>query len=207
MKNRNGEVAEQMLKWGLHYNMNYGVSVVQLKNFARNFEKDQDLAWQLWNENIRETKLFSFHVFKPEELSTAEVDSIVEKCNNHELVEQACMNLLVNLSFAFDKIDQWIGSDSNYVMMTGYMLLARMALVNTHLDDSVFEKYIAVIEANAGHHFIFIKKSVTLALVNIARKSTQLKAHVEIIAQKLIDSDDESRKFVGRNVLGEIEYV
>jgi len=207
MQNRNGEVAEQMLKWGLNYNMNYGVSVVQLKNFARTLGKDQDLAWQLWKEDIRETKLFSFHVFNANELTSDEVDRIVEKFNNHELVEQACMNLFANLSFAFDKIDQWVDSDSNYVMMTGFMLLARLALVKKELDDTIFERYLPEIEKNTSHHFIFIKKSLTLAFVNIARKSDNLKAKVENIAQKLIESDNESEKFIGRNVLNEIEYV
>jgi len=207
MENRNGEVAEQMLKWGLNYNMNYGVSVVMLKNFAKEMGKDHELAKLLWKENMRETKLFSFHFFEAEQLSKNEVDDIVFKFNNHELVEQACMNLLVHIPFAYEKIEEWISSEEHYVKMTGFMLLSRLALINKDSDDELFERYLPIIEANAGHHFVFVKKSLTLALVNIARKSGELKALVETLAQNLIDSDNEHKAFIGRNVLAEIEYV
>lgn len=207
MENRNGEVAEQMLKWGLNYNMNYGVSVVLLKEFAKKMGKDHELAKLLWKEDMRETKLFSFHFFEPEKLTGDEIDKIVSRFNNHELVEQACMNLLVHLPYAFEKVEEWIKSEEYYVKMTGFMLLARLALIHKDIDDEQFERYLPIIERNAVHHFVFVKKSLTLALVNIARKSGELKAFVETLAQNLIDSENEHKAFIGRNVLTEIEYV
>jgi hypothetical protein len=53
----NGDASRQMRESGLGYHLNWGVSLNDLKAMASQYPKDEQLAIELWKENIRECKI------------------------------------------------------------------------------------------------------------------------------------------------------
>jgi len=167
MHNQNGEAAQQMNKAGIQYNMNYGVSLLMLRELAQSLGLASELAKQLWSENMRETKLLGIMTWDPEEMTPEEADKLVSELTTGELVENACHHLLWKLPFASTKVAEWIASDNVFVKMTGLFLGARLAKLNKELTDDYFGSLFEIIEPETSKNIIYIKKSISLLLIAI----------------------------------------
>lgn len=207
MEHRSGETAELMQKWGLNYNMSYGVSLAQILQFVKGKEKNTALAHMLWKENIRETKLLSFHFFNPLEVSSDEVDTIVHNFTNHELVEQSTLYWFVNIPFAPDKIAYWATNEKPYVKMTAYMLLARIAMKRKNVSPPFFGTFFANMLTDATNANLFVRKSITFALSAIARTSEENKTNVVSFIKQLETLNSEFANFVAKTTTDELQYL
>ncbi len=52
----NGETSRSMREKGMEYKINWGVPFIDLKNMAKEYGKDYELAIELWKEDIRDVK-------------------------------------------------------------------------------------------------------------------------------------------------------
>ena len=55
----NGEASRSMREKGVEYKLNWGVTLPQLKQMASQYEKNYELAVELWKEDIRECKILA----------------------------------------------------------------------------------------------------------------------------------------------------
>ncbi len=90
---QNGDVSRSMQKMGIIYNINYGVSIPQLRQLAINYEADNELAGHLLNLNIREAKILASMLYNVDQLSVIDLMVIGENIDNIELVEQFSRNV------------------------------------------------------------------------------------------------------------------
>jgi len=204
---RNGLAADLMKKSGLDYNMTYGVSSAIIKKKALEMSKNNQLARMLWNEDMRETKLFSFHLFNPETLSVDELREISKGFVNHELAEQACMNLIVHSPFAPQLAMEWAESSEQFVKMAAFSLVARLALLRKYEDERFYKQFFPFITEELDNSSSHIKRSIVSALLRMARISDDLKSDVKVFAQSIAESGHRSSAYVSQNVLAEIDYV
>jgi 3-methyladenine DNA glycosylase AlkD len=66
----NGVVSTSMQKRGLDYKLNYGVSVLILKDMAKNLPKDHLLAQLLWSKEVREMKILATMIQPTDQFTT-----------------------------------------------------------------------------------------------------------------------------------------
>jgi 3-methyladenine DNA glycosylase AlkD len=90
---QNGDISTAMERMGISYGINYGVSIPQLQQIATQYDKDNNLAFNLFDKNIRETKIISSMLFDTELLLSVELIKISEDIDNIELVEQFSKNI------------------------------------------------------------------------------------------------------------------
>jgi len=74
-KAMNGIVSASMRQKGVHYKLNFGVSIPEIRNIAQSYEPNEELAKWLWNEDVREHKilatlLYPLEAFKEEMAAT-----------------------------------------------------------------------------------------------------------------------------------------
>ena len=55
----NGIVSTNMRQRGLDYKLNFGLSVQQIKDLAKRYQPDSELAETLWADNTRELKILA----------------------------------------------------------------------------------------------------------------------------------------------------
>jgi hypothetical protein len=138
---RNGDLAASMKGQGLEYKMNWGVSVVELRELAREFKSGHLLALKLWNKQWRETMILATLLDEPEEVTEEQMDFWTKSCENREIAEQASANLWVKTKFAFVKALEWCRGKKHLVRFTGVHLMGRLALTQKNAIDEMFEPF------------------------------------------------------------------
>jgi len=104
---KNGDVSISMKRQGIEYKLNYGVSVVELREFAKEKKPDHLLALKLWNKQWRETMILATLLDEPEEVTEEQMDFWTKSFENQEIAEQASANLWVRTKYAFVKALEW----------------------------------------------------------------------------------------------------
>lgn len=122
----NGDTSRSMREKGVNYHINWGVSLPDLKQMAREYGKDYDLAIALWKEDIRECKILATMIMPAEVMLPEVADIWMEQTPSQEIAEQAAFNLYQHAPFASQKAFEWISSDKEFYQVCGYHILARL---------------------------------------------------------------------------------
>ena len=124
----NGAVSQSMREKGLVYKLNFGVELPRIKEIARRYPKDHQLAQPLWKENIRECKILA-GLLQPVETFYPEIADIwVESINTVEMAELPSMNVFQHLHYAPRKSFDWIASVLDFVEICGYLTIGRLLM-------------------------------------------------------------------------------
>ena len=142
----NGVAAQSMRDKGADYKINWGISLVELKQMALEYGKDYDLAIALWKEDIRECKILATLIMPAEKMLPEIVDLWMEQTSSQEMAEMAAFNLYQHLDYAPVLAYQWIATDNDLYQICGYQLLSRLFAkgqepnergINEFLDQAV----------------------------------------------------------------------
>lgn len=122
----NGDATRSMRAKGVDYKLNWGISLPDLKNMARQYPHDRSLALELWKEPIRECRILATLIMPPEEMLPELVDVWIEQADTPELAELLAHNLIHHLAFASTLAFEWIASDRPLWQLAGYDTLAAL---------------------------------------------------------------------------------
>jgi hypothetical protein len=138
---KNGEISTSMKRQGIEYKQNWGVSVVELRDLAKNYKPDHLLALKLWNKQWRETMILATLLDEPEKVTEEQMDFWTKSFENREIAEQASTNLWVKTKFAFAKAIEWSRGKKHLVRFTGINLMGRLAVAEKNAIDEMFEPF------------------------------------------------------------------
>ena len=79
----NGVTAQSMRDKGVQYKLNWGASLLHLREMASEYEKDYDLAIALWKEPIRECKILATLLMPTEKLLPEVAEIWMEQTEHH----------------------------------------------------------------------------------------------------------------------------
>ncbi len=175
--NENGPAVDAMNRMGLIYNKNFGVSLARLKYIADKYKPNHDLAKRLREKNFRETLILADMVENPEMVSEDFVEKIAQNLFTNELAEQACLNLFEKLQFIDKKAAEWIFSDKEFVIVSGFIIFSRLALSKKDISEHI-SKIIRQAEKLAAHKSLFVRKAIARALRQIALINNDYKIDV-----------------------------
>lgn len=122
----NGEASHSMREKGLDYKINWGVSLMQLRQMAQECGKDYDLAVCLWKEDIRECKILATLTMPAEEFLPDMAELWMEQTRSQEMAEMAAFNLYQHLDYAPVLVYKWIAAADDIRQICGYQLLSRL---------------------------------------------------------------------------------
>lgn len=199
---KNGETVAQMKKMGVNYKINWGASVIHLRELARNYDKNHVLALKLWNKGWRETMILATLLDEPDRVSEEQLDYWIKSTEYIEIIEQAVMNLYVHTKFAFVKAMEYCCGKKHSVHYAGLLLLGRLAMVDKKAINEMFETFFPML--------VPLSKNPQLAqvlyrtLVIIANRNEALrKSTVEFLIQLQL-LDEEQSKRIAAALLEEI---
>ncbi|MCW0482544.1 hypothetical protein [Gaoshiqia sediminis] len=142
---KNGETVAQMKALGLNYKMNWGASVISLRDLSKQYEQNHLLALKLWNKQWRETMIMATLLEEPEKLTEEQMDYWTKSFETAEVAEQAVANLFVHSKFAFVKALEYCCGKKHMVRHTGLHLVGRLAMVDKKAIDEMFESFFNVL--------------------------------------------------------------
>lgn len=175
---QDGEIAEKLRNSGLQYNMTYGVSSLLLANFVKKNGRNQQLADELWKEQFREAQLMAFMFSEPESLPQVTVEQYVDGCKNNEMVEIAVTHVFALLPSALEYAKKWIADERRYVKMSGYLTIARLAMLRKFGSENDLQDIFPMLECDAVSPDYFIFQSVVKAVQELAYRRDDLKLSI-----------------------------
>lgn len=204
---QSGEVSEAMTQQGISYKLNWGVSLLDLRDISKRFEKDHLLALKLWNKGWRETMIMATLLDNPKEVTEEQMDFWTKSFENTEIAEQASTNLWVKSKFAFIKSLEWFRGKKHLVRYTGVHLMGRLAIVDKMAIDEMFEPYLEELPTLAKDSQLFTP--LYRAILAVGCRSRFLNERCIELSEEFQSSDSETSVKLGEQLLSELgsDYV
>ena len=106
---------EGMAKYGITPEKAYGVWTPNLRKIAREIGKDHDLAQQLWEAGIRETRALASMIDDPKLVTEDQMGSWVKDFDSWDVCDGCCQDLFGRTKFAYQKAIEWSSSDKEFI--------------------------------------------------------------------------------------------
>lgn len=138
----NGVASHSMRQKGADYKINWGLSLVDLQDMAKQYGKDYHLAIALWKEDIRECKVLATLIMPTEKMLPEIVEVWVEQIKSQDMAEVACFNLFQHLDYAPVLAYQWMASDKDIYQICAYQLLSRLFMKGHEPNERGINEFI-----------------------------------------------------------------
>lgn len=192
---KNGITVEGMLKRGIKYETNWGVSIVSLKEYSQRFEANHLLALKLWNKGWRETKILASLLEEPDQMNENQMDFWLKSSEQSEMVEQLAMNIFTKTPMALAKAFEYCRGKKFNVKYAGLLMIGRLALTAKNDIDEMFEPSFELM-------FPLAKDEALTTIVyrttcQLARRSNYLLDAASAFALELTDSESSTASKLG----------
>lgn len=137
-----GIVSTSMREKGLHYGINFGLTMEHIQHRAKGLPQSADLANYLYSRDVRELKLIAQLIYPAEELSFAEATYWAERSfANPELRDCLCKHLFDRCTSAPQWALAWLFGGKTYgdIHSVAYIVLARYFTRGYRLTSSAHE--------------------------------------------------------------------
>lgn len=201
---KNGETVAQMKKMGLNYKVNWGASLIHLRELAQKYGKNHLLALKLWNKGWRETMILATLLDEPDKVSEEQMDYWIKSTETVEMVEQIVANLYVHTKLAFVKAIEYCCGKKHLVRFAGLHLLGRLAMIDKKAIDEMFESFFPFL--------LPLSKDPQLAqpfyrtMIILAGRNEQLRQSCIRFVHEMNGLDEDHPKKLAEMLLAEIDW-
>lgn len=200
----NPEAISGMTRFGINPDNNYGVSVATLRKIAKEIGVDHDLAIQLWQSGIHETRMLACLIDDPKLVTREQMQNWVMDFDSWDICDQCCSNLFRKTEYARQKVLEWSFADGEFVKRAGFVLMAVLAVHDKKADDSLFEHFLPVIKAGAADDRNFVRKAVNWALRQIGKRNLYLNSKAIETAREIQHIDTRSARWIASDAIREL---
>ena len=166
-----GATSASMREKGLSYKLNWGASIVMLRQQAQEIGQDYHLAIELWKEDIRECKILATLLMPPAEMLPEVAELWMEQTPNVEIAEQAAFNLYQHMDSAADLAYKWIASERELDQLCGFHILSRLFMQGKSPNERGINEFVDQAVAALSSESISLKKAVVQSLQRFAELS------------------------------------
>lgn len=198
-------VRQKQAHFAIDSNFNLGLTMPQVKEIAKRYKKNHELALALWHTNIHEARLLATLIADPKKTDLVMIQSWHKDLNSWDLVDGFCSNLLRKTNFASDLIHEWAATSGEYQKRAAFSLLAYLAVHDKKANDAYFISYFELIKLHAFDERNFVKKAVNWSIRQIGKRNQKLCKRCIALCYELQKFDDKAAKWVSKNALQELE--
>lgn len=193
-----------MSRFGIDTTRAVGVTVTELRRFARDLGHDHELAAALWASGVHEARLLASLVDEPAMVSQAQMEAWVADLDSWDVCDGVCGNLFDRTPFALDKAVEWSSREPEFEKRAAFALMASAAVHRKDLPDAAFASLLPVIRAQAIDERNYVKKAVSWALRQIGKRSSGLNSQAVRTAERIERIDSPAARWVARDALREL---
>lgn len=196
-----------VVKMGIPEAHSIGVSTTILRKLAKQLDKSNELAFELWNTHYHEARLLAVLLFNKKEITYEDIDKMMSEVSSWDLCDHLCKSLIIKLDFYRDFIFDWISSSHVYKKRAAFTLIASAALHDKNLSAETLDTYLNLIYENSYCDHEHIKKAVSWALRELGKIDFDLNEKALLVAHDLLKSEDKSQVWIAKDVIKELENV
>lgn len=204
---KNGETVSQMKKLGLQYKINWGASLVSLREIAAQYQPNHVLALKLWNKQWRETMMLAALLDVPAEVTEEQMDYWTKSVETTEIAEILNTYLWVKTKFSYVKSLEWIRGKKHLVRYAGLHLMGRLALVEKSALDEFFEPFFDVLSPLSKDPKL--RQVFYRSFILLGAKSKTLNEKAILFAEHLKELDCKDSSELAEMILPELrsDYI
>lgn len=196
---------EGMARYGIDTRRALGVTVTELRAFARTLGRDHELAAALWDSGVHEARILATIVDDPALVSRRQMERWIRDVASWDLGDQACLNLFERTPHAFELAEAWSGREEEFVKRAGFALMAVAAVHRKDEPDQRFAAFLPLILAHATDERTHVKKAVNWALRQIGKRSPALHRRAVATARQIRALDSRAARWIAADALRELE--
>lgn len=197
---QNGDISKILRKMGIAYRLNYGVSIPHLRQLIPDIKPNNELAFLLWNRNIRETKILSSMLFEIDSLTKEQALEIGSKVNNQELIEQFSRNLFARMPFVLELIESWIKGSLAEITLAFYTA-GWNARQETGFSEPIKDWAFKHIKESAAIDNNQLHQSISFVMQCISHLSEENRQAMKILAENMMHTEKNSVRRLGEEYL------
>ncbi|MCD6556326.1 MAG: DNA alkylation repair protein [Bacteroidales bacterium] len=201
-----GPSVDGMKRLGLNYHKNFGVSLINLKKIAGKYYPNHELAKLLRTKNFRETKILSLMIDDYNLLDENRIKDIMHIIDTQELTEQFILNILEKDEKFYPLALKFINSEKEFKITAGFVLYARIATINSDLNDDFFEHFFNRGIELSDNDNLNIRKSIARAFRQTALRNSDLKKKVLLKMIEIKNRKSKLADLIYEEVVPLIDY-
>jgi 3-methyladenine DNA glycosylase AlkD len=196
-----------MGRFGINMERALGIKVTDLRKLARRIEKGHDLALQLWETGIHEARLLATMIDEPGAVTGKQMEIWAADFDSWDMVDQACNNLFRKTSLAHSKTTLWAARDEEFVKRAGFAMMAVLAIHDRKSGNTVFRKYLGLVEKESSDGRNFVKKAVNWALRQIGKRNTELWRNAMDTVKRIEALDTPASRWIAADAKRELSRI
>lgn len=196
---------EGMARYGIVAKRSFGVPMRTLLTLRKEIGVDQPLSLALWKTGWYEARLLAALVGDPARVTKRQMNAWAGSFENWADCDTACFHLFDRSPHAGAVARAWAGSPKLLVKRAAFALIASIALHDKSASDRTIRAFLPLIENGARDDRDLVRKGVSWALRAIGGRNLELHAASVALARRLAASEDRSTRWVGRDVLRDLE--
>lgn len=203
---KSGEVANLISNSYNDYRVSYGVSLNYLKEISSIYQKDNQLAEQLWYKEIRETMIMATMIADPGSISEKVLIEWTELIKASELAEQFAKNILSKSEYLKDVCSYLLKKEMPITSIICFFAIG-WALRDKTIGAGAFMagvvQQLESLHLNAGSNYY---RSVSYLLRQMVRRSAEGRIMIEQWMDNRKKGDDYGCNLVLEEVRTELDY-
>lgn len=192
-----------MARFGINPDNTLGISVVTLRQIAKEIGRNQTLALELWESRIHEARLLAGFIADPRQMSESLLERWVQDFNSWDICDQTC-GLFARTPFAYPKALEWSARPETFVKRAGFVLMATLAVHDKRAPDEHLAQFLPVIAREAGDERNFVRKAINWALRQIGKRSLALNEQAIDTARQIQRMDSKAARWIAADALREL---
>ncbi|MBK7225066.1 MAG: DNA alkylation repair protein [Saprospiraceae bacterium] len=192
-------------KFGIIANNSLGIYHNDLKELAKQIDKDNQLAIQLFDSGIYEARILCSKLYNISDLTENLMEKWVTTFENWEICDTFCMGLFAKSKFAISKAIEWTDRENEFEKRAGFTIIAAYCMADKKANNEIFEQFLPIINRHSTDDRIYVKKAVNWALRNIGKRNKDLNKKAIKIANDLIKLDNKTATWIAKDTLKELQ--
>ena len=193
-----------MARYGISIDNALGISMPVLRQYAKQFKGDHELALKLWDSGIHEARIMASIIDDPKKVTLKQMESWVHDFNSWDICDQTCGNLFDKSPFAYDVAMKWCKTEKEFVKRAGFVMMAELAVHDKKAIDEKFIPFFQCIIEGCIDDRNFVKKAVNWALRQIGKRSKNLYPIAIATAEAIQKLNSKSAKWIATDALREL---
>lgn len=195
---------EGMARFGISGKEVLGISMAELREFAKLMGRNQELARQLWFSGIYEARLLGLFVAEPKKLTKKEARRWIKEVECWADCDGVCIHVLRKTPFAHRLAVEWSRRHEELVRRAGFTMMATLAVHDKESKDEVFHDYLARVEETSGDERNTVKKAVNWALRQIGKRNPALRKRAMEAAERIRNRENSAARWIANDALREL---
>jgi 3-methyladenine DNA glycosylase AlkD len=192
-------------KFGIIANNSLGIYHNDLKELAKQIDKDNQLAIKLFDSGIYEARILCSKLYNINDLTESLMEKWATTFENWEICDTFCMGLFAKSKFAISKAIEWTDRENEFEKRAGFTIIAAYCMADKKANNEIFEQFLPIINRHSTDDRIYVKKAVNWALRNIGKRNADLNKKAIKVATDLLKIDNKTATWIAKDALKELQ--